>query len=83
VHCHEADRRNGSRDEAIDTGGPIMVPVDARRSAASERARQPVDKQRSGDAESTLSIHRQPPRFDEQSTNIEMFETASRSSIFS
>src|ERR1041385_7360244 len=62
--------------KAIDTGGPIMIPVGRETLGRILNVLgEPVDNKGPVNAESTLSIHRQPPRFDEQSTNIEMFET--------
>ncbi|HEX3579037.1 MAG TPA: F0F1 ATP synthase subunit beta, partial [Thermoanaerobaculia bacterium] len=62
--------------KAIDTGGPIMVPVGRETLGRILNVLgEPVDNKGPVNSESTLSIHRQPPRFDEQSTNIEMFET--------
>ena len=62
--------------KAIDTGGPIMVPVGRETLGRILNVLgEPVDNKGPVNAETTLSIHRQPPRFDEQSTNIEMFET--------
>jgi F-type H+-transporting ATPase subunit beta len=63
--------------KAIDTGGPITVPVGERclgrvfdllGNPIDERGELPPDTLR-------WPIHRQPPPFDEQSTKLEMFET--------
>ena len=62
--------------KAIDTGGPIMVPVGRETLGRILNVLgEPVDNKGPVNSEHHLSIHRQPPRFDEQSTNIEMFET--------
>jgi F-type H+-transporting ATPase subunit beta len=62
--------------KAIDSGGPIMVPVGRQTLGRILNVLgEPVDNKGPVNAETTLSIHRQPPAFDEQSTNIEMFET--------
>ena len=62
--------------KAIDTGGPIMVPVGRETLGRILNVLgEPVDNKGPVNSETRLSIHRQPPRFDEQSTNIEMFET--------
>ena len=62
--------------KAIDTGGPIMVPVGRETLGRILNVLgEPVDNKGPVNSETALSIHRQPPRFDEQSTNIEMFET--------
>src|SRR3982750_2370817 len=60
--------------KAIDTGGPIMVPVGRETLGRILNVLgEPVDNLGPVNAKQTLSIHRQPPAFDEQSTNIEMF----------
>ena len=62
--------------KAIDTGGPIMVPVGRETLGRILNVLgEPVDNKGPVNSEHRLSIHRQPPGFDEQSTNIEMFET--------
>src|SRR4051794_38093329 len=62
--------------KAIDTGGPIMVPVGRETLGRILNVLgEPVDNKGPVNSEHHLSIHRQPPRFDEQSTEIEMFET--------
>jgi len=62
--------------KAIDTGGPIKVPVGRETLGRNLNVLgEPVDNKGPVNSETKLSIHRQPPRFDEQSTNIEMFET--------
>jgi len=61
---------------AIDLGEPISVPV-----GKTDLGRvlnvlgEPVDERGPVEAELRLPIHREPPSLDEQSTEIEMFET--------
>jgi F-type H+-transporting ATPase subunit beta len=62
--------------KAIDTGGPISVPVGRETLGRILNVLgEPVDEQGPVNSEHRWSIHREAPRFDEQSTNIEMFET--------
>src|SRR5881275_2071423 len=62
--------------KAIDTGGPISVPVGRETLGRILNVLgEPVDNKGPVDSKERWSIHREPPRFDEQSTNIEMFET--------
>src|SRR5213593_2051005 len=62
--------------KAIDLGTAISVPVgDQTLGRILNVLGEPVDNKGPVNAETKLSIHRQPPAFDEQSTNIEMFET--------
>ncbi|MGZ8852931.1 MAG: F0F1 ATP synthase subunit beta, partial [Thermoanaerobaculia bacterium] len=62
--------------KAIDTGGPIKVPVGRETLGRILNVLdEPVDNLGPVKAKEHWSIHREPPRFDEQSTNIEMFET--------
>jgi F-type H+-transporting ATPase subunit beta len=62
--------------KAIDTGGPITVPVGRETLGRILNVLgEPVDNLGPVNAETRLSIHREAPAFDEQSTNIEMFET--------
>ncbi|MGZ5494533.1 MAG: F0F1 ATP synthase subunit beta, partial [Thermoanaerobaculia bacterium] len=62
--------------KAIDTGAPIMVPVGRETLGRILNVLgEPVDNLGPVNAKQTMSIHRDPPRFDEQSTSIEMFET--------
>ncbi len=62
--------------KATDTGGPITMPVGP---AALGRVLnvlgKPVDQKGPVEAEKRLPIHRHAPSFEDQSTNIEMFET--------
>src|SRR5438045_9072355 len=62
--------------KAIDTGGPITVPVGRETLGRILNVLgEPVDEKGPVNSEERWSIHRDPPRFDEQSTEIEMFET--------
>jgi F-type H+-transporting ATPase subunit beta len=62
--------------KAIDTGGPIMVPVGRETLGRILNVLgEPVDNRGPVNSEHRRSIHREAPAFDEQSTGIEMFET--------
>jgi F-type H+-transporting ATPase subunit beta len=62
--------------KAIDLKGPITVPVGkATLGRVLNVIGQPVDKLGPVNSEKRLPIHRPAPRFDEQSTRAEMFET--------
>src|SRR6201995_4214846 len=62
--------------KAIDTGGPITVPVGRETlGRVLHVLAQPVDELGPVEAKVFKSIHRQAPAFDEQSTSEEMFET--------
>jgi len=62
--------------KAIDTGSPIMVPVGkATLGRVMNVIGEPVDYQGPIEAEEKYPIHRQPPRLEDQSTKLEMFET--------
>jgi len=62
--------------KAIDTGGPISVPVGREMLGRIINViGQPVDEQGDIGAAKSYPIHRQAPQFDEQDTNLEMFET--------
>ncbi len=62
--------------KAIDTGSPITVPVGRDTLGRILNVLgEPVDNKGPVNAAEHWSIHREPPKFDEQSTNIEMFET--------
>ena len=61
---------------AIDQGGPISVPVGrGTLGRVMNVIGEPVDRLGPIDATDRLPIHRPAPRFDEQSTTAEMFET--------
>jgi len=62
--------------KAIDTGGPITVPVGrGTLGRVINVLGQPVDKLGEVKTDKRYPIHRQPPTFDEQSTETEMLET--------
>ena len=62
--------------KAIDTGSAISVPVgDQTLGRILNVLGEPVDNKGPVNAKERWPIHREPPRFDEQSTEIEMFET--------
>ncbi len=62
--------------EAIDTGGPISVPVgEATLGRIMNVIGEPVDNLGPVNAEKRDSIHRHAPLLEEQSTELEMFET--------
>jgi F-type H+/Na+-transporting ATPase subunit beta len=62
--------------KAVDTGGPITVPVgQAALGRVMNVIGEPVDKLGPINAESRSPIHRDAPLLDDQNTNLEMFET--------
>jgi F-type H+-transporting ATPase subunit beta len=62
--------------KAVDTGGPITVPVGRETLGRIMNViGQPVDQQGPIPATKRYPIHRDAPLFDQQSTNLEMFET--------
>src|SRR2546423_1748264 len=62
--------------KAIDTGGPITVPVgEATLGRVMNVIGEPVDELGEVKSETRYSIHRHAPSFDEQATELEMFET--------
>jgi F-type H+-transporting ATPase subunit beta len=62
--------------KAIDLGGPITVPVgNATLGRVMNVIGDPVDELGPVDSETRYSIHRHAPAFDEQATELEMFET--------
>ena len=61
---------------ATDTGGPIMVPVgEATLGRVFDVLGKPIDGKGPVTAEVMLPIHREPPAFEDQTTEIEVFET--------
>jgi F-type H+-transporting ATPase subunit beta len=61
---------------AVDTGGPITVPVgDATLGRVFDVLGRPIDHKGPVKADVMLPIHRQPPAFEDQTTEIEVFET--------
>ena len=62
--------------EVVDTGAPITVPVgDATLGRVFDVLGHPIDGKGPVVSEVSLPIHRDPPAFDQQSTEIEVFET--------
>src|SRR6266568_3397490 len=62
--------------KAIDTGGPITVPVGRETLGRILNVLgEPVDNLGPVNAKDHWGIHREAPKFEDQSTNIEMFET--------
>jgi F-type H+-transporting ATPase subunit beta len=62
--------------KAIDTGGPITVPVgNATLGRVMNVIGEPVDNLGAVNSEERYPIHRHAPDFDEQSTELQMFET--------
>ncbi|MGZ8866971.1 MAG: F0F1 ATP synthase subunit beta, partial [Thermoanaerobaculia bacterium] len=62
--------------KAIDTGAPISVPVGRETLGRILNVLgEPVDERGPVNAKETWSIHREPPTFEEQSSDVEMFET--------
>ncbi|MGP0584681.1 F0F1 ATP synthase subunit beta [Paenibacillus timonensis] len=62
--------------EAIDMGAPISVPVgEATLSRVFNVLGEPIDKKGAAATELKYPIHREPPKFDELSTQAEMLET--------
>ncbi len=62
--------------EANDTGAPIMMPVGAEcLGRILNVVGKPVDEAGPVNAKKSLPIHRDPPKFTDQSTKVEVFET--------
>jgi F-type H+-transporting ATPase subunit beta len=62
--------------EAKDTGGPIQVPVgEVTLGRVFDVLGLPIDGKGPVDRSTTLPIHRPAPSFDQQSTDVEVFET--------
>nr|BCX01347.1 MAG: ATP synthase subunit beta [Bacteroidota bacterium] len=62
--------------EVIDTGGPISVPIGEEiRGRLFNVVGKPIDGLRPPKEEGRLPIHRPPPKFEDLSTQTEMFET--------
>src|SRR5438093_3151543 len=60
----------------VDTGGPITVPVgEATLGRVLDGLGRPIDMQGPVKAKVSLPIHREPPAFEDQTTEIEVFET--------
>jgi len=62
--------------DAVDTGAPISVPVGAPTlGRVFDVLGRPIDEKGDVDRSVTLPIHRAAPAFDEQTTEVEVFET--------
>ena len=62
--------------KAVDTGSPITVPVgDATLGRIMNVIGEPVDERGPVQSKERWSIHREPPKYEDQSTTVEMFET--------
>jgi F-type H+/Na+-transporting ATPase subunit beta len=62
--------------EARDTGGPITVPVgEVTLGRVFDVLGNPIDGKGKVDRRKVLPIHRQAPEFDQQTTDVEVFET--------
>ena len=62
--------------KATDSGAPITVPVgDATLGRIMNVIGEPVDERGPIDSKERWSIHREPPKYEDQSTTVEMFET--------
>ncbi|HID86446.1 MAG TPA: F0F1 ATP synthase subunit beta, partial [Anaerolineae bacterium] len=78
VRCIAMDTTDGLRRGmvAIDTGGPITVPVGkGTLGRLLNVLGEPIDRLGPVEAEARLPIHRPPPPFEEQVTTPEFFET--------
>jgi F-type H+-transporting ATPase subunit beta len=78
VRCISMDTTDGLRrgDVVTDTGKPIAMPVGKKvLGRIMNVIGEPVDELGPLVADSYMPIHRQPPTFVEQSTQVEMFET--------
>ncbi|MEX2245355.1 MAG: F0F1 ATP synthase subunit beta [Dehalococcoidia bacterium] len=78
VRCLAMNSTDGLRRgaEAIDTGRPISVPVGpATLGRLFNVLGQPLDGRGPVNAEKTSSIHRKPPTFEEQETQVQVLET--------
>ncbi len=78
VRCVAMDATEGLTRgmPARDTGGPITVPVgEGTLGRIFNVLGEPIDKLGEVEAEDYYPIHKSPPRFDEQETTTEIFET--------
>src|SRR5574338_304838 len=61
---------------AVDTGGPITVPVgEATLGRVFDVLGKPIDMKGPVESPTSLPIHRQPPAFEDLTTEVEVFET--------
>jgi F-type H+/Na+-transporting ATPase subunit beta len=78
VRCLAMDSTDGLRRgaEVIDTGAPITVPVGPPTLGRLFNVLgKPLDRRGDVSTENTASIHRKPPTFEEQATDVEVLET--------
>jgi F-type H+-transporting ATPase subunit beta len=62
--------------DAVDTGAPITIPVgDVTLGRVFDVLGKPIDGKGPVESKTMLPIHRTPPAFDQQSTEVEVFET--------
>src|SRR3982750_1579650 len=62
--------------QVLDTGGPISVPVgEVTLGRVFDVLGRPIDLKGPVNAKEYLPIHRDPPEFEDQTTEIEVFET--------
>jgi F-type H+-transporting ATPase subunit beta len=78
VRCLAMNTTDGLRRgaEAVDTGAPISVPVGPKTLGRLFNVLgEPLDRRGDVGAERTASIHRKPPSFEEQETQVQVLET--------
>ena len=62
--------------DAVDTGGPVMVPVgEGTLGRLFNALGEPLDRLEEVEADQSWPIHRSPPSFEDQATTIEVLET--------
>ena len=75
-HRAEADRRHGARHEGREPGRPVTVPVGKETlGRVLNVLGEPVDRMGPVEATQFYSIHRPAPSFEDQATELQMFET--------
>src|SRR6056297_888233 len=78
VRCISMDSTDGivRGMEAVDTGGPISVPVGEETLGRMYNVLgEPIDGKELGEVKQRSPIHREAPKYEEQSTSTEIFET--------
>ncbi|TAK61372.1 MAG: F0F1 ATP synthase subunit beta, partial [Dehalococcoidia bacterium] len=78
VRCLAMNSTDGLRrgTEVVDTGAPITVPVGPKTLGRLFNVLgEPLDKRGDVGRESVASIHRKPPTFEEQETQVQVLET--------
>ncbi|MFO7888337.1 MAG: F0F1 ATP synthase subunit beta [Eubacteriales bacterium] len=78
VRCISMDSTDGfvRGMEAVDTGGPISVPVGEETLGRMYNVLgEPIDGKELGEVKQRAPIHREAPSYEEQSTSTEIFET--------